>query len=124
KPTRERCRLSVANGYVRNLGSYDYPIFKARKMPQQTAGTKMTIAAAQYSIPRKRPARLSSSVFAIISAPPVENGDESTAEAEIQSAITKPISGKSPANKRGAASGTNAPNIALVEANADTIPAT
>ncbi len=50
----------------------------------------------------------------------MENGEESTTEDEMQSAMITPTAPISPWDRNGTASGINAPRMPVVEANADT----
>jgi len=78
----------------------------------------MTTSAIPQAIrPRRTRSRLSSGELATTSAQLVENGLESTTDAEIDSAAMRPTAPTEPEARKGTASGISAPRMPVVEAN-------
>src|SRR6476469_1029344 len=92
----------------------------ATKMAHDSTGAPMIIDRPQTLRPRNTRSRTSGPLLATTSAPLVENGEESTTDDEIASAMIRPTAPTAPPSRNGTASGIRAPRMPVVDANADT----
>src|SRR5882757_1138661 len=90
------------------------------KIAHASSGATTIIDTPQRNNWLKTRSRSSSAVLATMSAPLVENGDASTIEDARHNAMIMATALTSPASRKGTASGTNAPRMPVVDANADT----
>ena len=89
---------------------------------QATSGASSVTAMAHSKSWRKNDLWSSSFVFAIRSAPLVENGLTSTIAEEMATAVTTPTEEMAESCRMGAASGISDPRSAVVEAKAEMMP--